>query len=81
MTLQERKDKADIIAKRGDLLYKKLLLLLAIAGGSWIYGTGKSDILSYFALLAFFLSSVGVVANLVRLGQAIVGIKEIEDEY
>jgi len=28
MALQERKDKADIIAKRGDLIYKKLLLLI-----------------------------------------------------
>jgi len=81
MTLQERKDKADIIAKRGDLIYKKLLLLVAVAGGSWIYGVGKADIVSYFALLAFFLSSIGVVANLVRLGQVIVKIKEIEDDY
>ncbi|MFA5234094.1 MAG: hypothetical protein WC390_06800 [Sulfurimonas sp.] len=81
MTLQERKDKADIIAKRGELIYKKLLLLVAIAGGSWIYGIGKADMASYFALLAFFLSSVGVVANLVRLGQTIIKIKEIENEY
>jgi len=81
MTLQERKDKADIIIKRGDLIYKKLLILIAIAGGSWIYGVGKGDIGSYFALLAFFLSSVGVVANLTRLGHTITKIKEIEDEH
>ena len=41
MTLQERKDKADIIAKRGDLVYKKLFLLLAIAGGTWMFGIRK----------------------------------------
>ena len=81
MTLQERKDKADVIAKRGDLIYKKLILLVAIAGGSWIYGVVKDDIASYFALLAFFLSSVGIVFNLIRLGEAIVKIKEIENEY
>ncbi len=74
MTLQERKDKADIIAKRGDLIYKKLLLLIAVAGGSWIYGVGEANIASYFALFAFFLSSVGVVVNLVRLGQTIIKI-------
>jgi len=34
MTLQERKDKSDIIAKRGDLVYKKLFLLVALAGSS-----------------------------------------------
>jgi hypothetical protein len=81
MNLQERKDKADIISKRGDLIYKKLLILTAIAGGSWIYGVGKGEIGSYFALFAFFLSSIGVVANLTRLGQTIVQIKEIENEY
>lgn len=58
MTQQERKDKVDIITKRGDLIYKKLLLLIAIAGGSWLYGVSKIDILSYFAIFAFFLSSI-----------------------
>lgn len=33
MTLQERKDKADIIAKEADVVYKKSFLLLASAGG------------------------------------------------
>jgi len=52
-----------------------------IAGGSWIYGVGKDDIVSYFALLAFFLSSIGIVFNLIRLGETIAKIKEIENEY
>ncbi len=81
MTLRECKDKADIVAKRGELIYKKLLVLVAIAGGSWIYGTGKNDAGSYFALLAFFLSSLGVIANLAKLGETISKIKEIEDEH
>lgn len=33
MTLQERKDKADIIAKKSDIIYKKMVVLLATAGG------------------------------------------------
>ncbi len=33
MTLQERKDKADIIAKKSDIIYKKMVVLLASAGG------------------------------------------------
>lgn len=81
MILQERKDKADIVSKRGDLIYKKLILLLAIAGGSWVYGLDKNDVASYFALLAFFLSSIGIVFNLIRLGETIVKIKELENEY
>ena len=32
MTLQEQKDKVDIIAKFIDSLYKKLIILLAIDG-------------------------------------------------
>jgi len=81
MNLQERKDKADIVSKRGDLIYKKLLILTAIAGGSWLYGVGKGDVGSYFALFAFFLSTIGIVFNLIRLGETIVKIKEIENEY
>ena len=49
MTLQERKDKADIIAKeadviakQGDLVYKKLIIMTAIAGGSWLFGIKAS---------------------------------------
>ena len=32
MTLQERKDKADIIAKEVDIVYKKLFVLMAVSG-------------------------------------------------
>ncbi len=81
MNKDERKEKADIIAKRGELIYKKLIILTAIGGGSWVYGVGKGDMVGYFALFAFFLSSIGVVFNLIRLGETIVKIKEIENEY
>ena len=81
MNLQESKDKVDIIAKRGDLIYKKLLVLTAISGGSWLYGSGHDGVDSYFSLVAFVLSSVGVVVNLFRLGDVTVKIKDIEDEY
>ena len=55
MTLQERKDKADVItkeadviAKQGDLVYKKLIILAAIAGGSWLFGMKASGVENYF---------------------------------
>ena len=80
MTLQERKDKSDIIAKRGDLVYKKLFLLVAVAGSSWIFGIKESGILSYFSLIVFLLSAIGVVVNLFRLGDATKKIKELEND-
>ena len=78
MTLQERKDKADIIAKEGDLVYKKLIIMTVIAGGSWLFGIKASGIENYFSLVAFGLSAVGVVVNLFRLGEAINKIKELK---
>jgi len=80
MTLQERKDKADIIAKRGDLVYKKLFLLLAIAGGTWMFGIRESGLLSYFSFIVFVLSVIGVVVNLFRLGDATKKIKDLEND-
>ena len=78
MTLQERKDTADIISKYGELIYKKLIILSAIAGGSWLFGINEVGIESYFALVAFGLSAVGVVVNLFRLGEVIQKLKDIE---
>ena len=77
MTLQERKDTADIIGKHGDLVYKKLIVLTAIAGGSWLFGVKEVGVESYFALFAFGLSSIGVVVNLFRLGEAANKIREL----
>jgi len=78
MILQEHKDKADIIAKYGEVIYKKLIILSAIAGGSWLFGIKEVGIESYFALIAFGLSSVGVVVNLFRLGETARKLKDIE---
>ena len=53
--LLQRKDKADIvakeadvIAKQGDLVYKKLIILVAIAGGTWLFGMKANGIENYF---------------------------------
>lgn len=80
MTLRDRKDKADIISKRGDLIYKKLFLLLAIAGGSWMFGVKDNGVLSYFAFIIFLLSAIGLVVNLFRLGDATRKILELEND-
>ena len=56
-------------------------MLTAIAGGSWLFGVKEVGVESYFALLAFGLSSIGVVVNLFRLGEATNKIKELSNEY
>jgi len=38
------KDKIDLLVKRAELIYKKLFIFLAIAGGSWIYGVRDTKI-------------------------------------
>jgi len=42
MTLQERKDTVDIISKKSDIIYKKMVVLLASAGGLGGYGLNQS---------------------------------------
>lgn len=67
MKLQE---KIDLLTKRAELIYKKLLIFLAIAGGSWVYGlkSDQSIVLSLLVYAIFILSSVGIVLNLLKYG-------------
>ena len=56
----ELKDRVDILVKRAELIYKKMLIFLAISSGSWIYGLKDAEeiILRIIVLFVFFLSSV-----------------------
>ncbi|MDD5399910.1 MAG: hypothetical protein PHQ93_01805 [Sulfurimonas sp.] len=80
MTLQERKDKVDIIAKQSEVINKKLIVYLAIAGGSWIYGTKESGIIGLFAFVLFMLVSVGVFVNLLKLNKIENEIEELKKD-
>ena len=53
MTLQERKDTADIISKKSDIIYKKMVVLLASAGGLGGYGLNQFGFEKYFLMLPF----------------------------
>jgi len=80
MTLQERKDKADIIAKQSEVVNKKLFVYLAIAGGSWIYGTKESGLIGLFAFALFMIVSVGVFVNLLKLSKIENEIEELKND-
>ncbi len=79
MTLQERKDTADIISKQSEVVNKKIFVYLAIAGGSWIYGTKEIGLIGIFAFILFIIVSLGVFINLKklnRLEQELEGLKK-----
>ncbi len=80
MTLQQRKDKADIIAKQSEVINKKIFIYLAIAGGSWIYGTKEIGLIGLFAFVLFMLVSVGVFVNLLKLTKIENEIEELKKD-
>ncbi len=63
-----------------DALYKKIIVLLAIAGGSWMYGVKflekKYDILSYFLFFIFLFISVIIIKNYVDMNKIIKRMKK-----
>ena len=53
---------------RVDIIYKKLLLFIAMAGGSWVYGTKFADSLFSLLLFGFFIFiSFGIIINILKL--------------
>ena len=78
----EIKDKIDLLFKRAELIYKKLLIFLAIAGGSWIYGLKDDKISSLLLILVsiiFILSVIAIVINLLKYGAIQKELKELTD--
>ncbi len=51
-----------------DLIYKKLLIFTAIAGGSWIYGTKLlNSFISIFLFGFFSFVVIGIIINILKL--------------
>jgi len=80
MTLQERKDTADIIAKKGDIIYKKMVVLLASAGGLGGYGLNQSGFEKYFLMFLFGIVVIALVFNYFSINKAKRQIEELENE-
>ncbi|NWF66103.1 MAG: hypothetical protein HXX81_01410 [Campylobacterales bacterium] len=76
MNLNEKKDLADILSKKADLIYKKIVILLAIAGGCWIYWIKFIDskdvyfkFLGYSLFIIFLILCVGIGINYLKLNR------------
>ena len=83
MTLQERKDKADIIAKEADIVYKKLFVLMAVSGAIGGFGLSifdKAFIISLILFLPFLFLSFGIVLAYLKLNKLEMIIKDLRDE-
>jgi hypothetical protein len=73
------KERVDIIAKQADIIYKKIFIFSAIAGGSWIYGIKTNGYLGVIIWLVFILTVVGLVVNLTRQGTLYIELEEIKN--
>jgi hypothetical protein len=83
MTLQERKDKADLIAKEADIVYKTLLVLMAVSGAVGGFGLSifdKAFIISLILFLPFLFLSFGIVLAYLKLNRLEMMIKDLRNE-
>jgi preprotein translocase subunit SecG len=76
------KDKIDLMVKRAELIYKKLFIFLAIAGGSWIYGLKDTEntLLRILVFMVFFLTAFAIILNLLKFGEIQKELKEFNDD-
>lgn len=81
-TLMSEKDKIDLLVKQAELIYKKLFIFLAIAGGSWIYGLRDTEdaLLRVLVFVVFFLSAFGIILNLLKFGEIQKKLKGFSDD-
>ena len=79
----ETKDRVDLLVKRADLIHKKMIVFLAVAGGSWIYVVKNEHIIPFLLILVvivFSLASIGIVLNLLKYGAIQKLLEEIDNE-
>ena len=76
------KDKIDLIDKKTNIVNKKLIAFLAIAGGTWLYGINpdKNLYVTIAASLGFFISLVGIAVNILKLSELQNRLKGLDDE-
>ena len=75
----ETKEKVDIIAKQADIIYKKIFIFSAIAGGSWIYGIKTNGYIGVIIWVVFVLAVAGLVVNLTKQGVLYTELEEIKN--
>jgi type III secretory pathway component EscR len=83
MTLQEQKDKADIIAKEAEIVYKKIVVLLAINGAVGGFGLSvfdRSFVIGLLLFVPFAVISFGIVLAYLKLNRLENLIKGLRNE-
>jgi hypothetical protein len=83
MNLQERKDKADIVSKEADIVYKKIFILMAVTGAIGGFGLSifdKASTIGLILLLPFLFLSFGIVLAYLKLNKLENLIKDLRDE-
>ncbi len=78
----EKKDLVDMLSKNADVVYKKLIVFLASAGGSGAYAIKflqDSDLSLYGILFSiiFLLLALGILENFLRIKKIEKSIEEI----
>ena len=73
------KEKVDIISTQADIIYKKIFIFLAIAGGSWIYGIKTNGYLGFIIWIVFVLAVIGLVINLTKQGTLYTELEELKN--
>ena len=72
----------DNLSKLVDSYYKKLLILLAIDGGVWVYGVKFIEKYFFFSFLLFFIFlfiSYIIIINYVKMNQKIKQMEEMNE--
>mgnify|MGYP000889127427 CR=1 FL=1 len=80
----EKKEKTELLSKRADIINKKMLVLLATAGGSGAYAVKflldtEPTSIGYLFLLVFVLMGIGVFVSYTKLSEIEKEIKELEN--
>ena len=72
-------DKIDLVSKKADIIYKKMIILLAAVGGSGSYAIRQERIIQIVLFFVFVFFSVGVVINYFELNKMKQELEEIEN--
>ena len=72
-------DKIDLISKKADIIYKKMIVLLAAVGGSGSYAVRQEGWIQLGLFFVFGFFVLGVVINYFELNKMKQELEEIEN--
>ncbi len=72
-------DKIDLVSKKADIIYKKMIILLAAVGGSGSYAIRQESVLSALLFVVAGIFSLGLVINYFELNKMKKDLEEIEN--